>query len=226
MASCPAKATTGDEIMKAIPPFVANSNDDIHCVNAVFRMVLQHYLNEDLSWEQIDLATKSIPGKGTWTIGGDLLLAQCGVKVLNIEPVDYIALHHDGVEYLSRVFGEQTAVYYLTRSNIASVIPDIPEFLKHVSHETRKISTKEIISHIEKDALVGVTVNSSILNHTIGFSLHYILLYGFDGTNFLLHDPGLPPAPSRKITIEEFEKSFFYPGGNGGVEIFYGKTKI
>lgn len=212
--------------MKATPPFVANSSDDFHCVNAVFRMVLQHFLNVDLSWEQIDAATKSIPEKGTWTIGGDLLLAKRGIKVLNIEPVDYIALHHNGVEYLSRVFGEQTADYYLTRSNIASVIPDIPEFLTFVSHETRLISTKEIISHLEKGALVGTTVNSSILNHTKGFALHYILLYNFDGVYFHLHDPGLPPAPSRKITVEEFEKSFFYPGGNGGVEIFYGETKI
>lgn len=207
--------------MNAIPPFVANSDDDMHCVNAVFRMVLRRYTSTDMSWEEIDAATKSVPGRGTWTICGDILLATRGIHVSNIEPVDYEELYKEGEPYLRKVFGKETANYYLERSNIKSVLPDIPEFLRRVHHETRRIQTAEIISILTEGACIGATINSSILNKKPGFALHYILLYDFDGTHFLLHDPGLPPMPSRKITVQEFESSFVYPGGNGGIEIFH-----
>jgi hypothetical protein len=206
--------------MKPIPPFVANSPDDTHCVNAVFRMVLMHFGKQDMTWEEIDAKTKSIPGRGTWTIGGDIVLAKRGIKVTNIEPVDYDALYKEGVSYLQQVFGADTSKYYLERSNIAAVIPDIPEFLRLVPHETRRAETKEIITFLQNDNLVGVTLNSGILNNKSGFMLHYVLLYDFDGTHFSLHDPGLPPQPSRSISLETFEKSFVYHGGNGGIEIF------
>lgn len=206
--------------MKRIPPFVPNSDDDTHCVNAVFRMVLKYYTNQDVMWDEIDTLTGAIPGKGTWTIGGDIALAKRGIKVTNIEPVDYDALYKEGVTYLQQVFGADTSKYYLERSNIAAVIPDIPEFLRLVPHQTRRVETKEIITFLQNDNLVGVTLNSSILNKKPGFMLHYVLLYDFDGTHFSHHDPGLPPQPSRRVSLETFEESFVYPGGNGGIEIF------
>ena len=220
--SYPAKVITdrADISMKRIPPFVSNSGDDTHCVNAVFRMVLKHYNNQDMTWEEIDMLTKAIPSKGTWTVGGDIALAKRGIKVRNIEPVDYDRLYKEGTKYLQQVFGADTTKYYLERSNIAFVIPDIPEFLRLVPHETRRASIEEIISFLHKDNLVGVTLNSSILNSKPGFMLHYVLLYDFDGIHFSLHDPGLPPHPSRRISRETFETSFVYPGGNGGIEIF------
>jgi len=208
--------------MKPIPPFIQNSPDDMHCVNAVFRMALLHFGKKDMTWEEIDAKTKAIPGRGTWTVCGDIELARQGIKVTNIEPVDYEALHRDGIDYLTRVFGTQTASYYINRSNIAAVLSDIPEFLRVVGHETRSVTSRDIITILtnEQQSLIGATVNASILNNTKGFALHYVLFYDFDGTFFHLHDPGLPPAPSRKITVQEFESCFTYPGGNGGIEVF------
>lgn len=206
--------------MNPIPPFVANSDDDMHCVNAVYRMVLKHFLHEDMSWEQIDAVTKTIPGKGVWTVLGDIELARRGVHVSNIEPVDYGLLYSEGPEYLKRVVGEQTAMYYLERTNIASVIPDIPDFLRLVHHETRRVTIQEILTLLKRGNLVGAEINSRILNQKSGFSLHFVLMYDFDGTHIHLHDPGLPPAPSRKVSVADFEKSFHYQGGNGGIEVF------
>lgn len=204
-----------------IPAFVPNSSDDTHCVNAVFRMLYKTFLGRDISWEEIDARTKAQPGKGTWTIGGDILLAKAGISVVNIEPVDYQELFRIGTKYLSDVFGTETAEYYRTRSNIEAVLPDIPEFLSVVRHETRKATTDEILGYLREGKFVGATLNSSILNAKPGFSLHYVLLYDTNGVEITLHDPGLPPAPGRKITREQLEKSFFYPGGNGGIEVFY-----
>ncbi len=206
--------------MNPVPPFISNSDDDTHCVNAVYRMVLKHYFNEDISWEELDRITKAVPGKGTWTIPGDIWLSEKGLTVRNIEPVNYKELFEKGTGYLTQVFGEQTAQYYLKRSNIEQVLPDIPEFLREVHHETRRTTVGEIHSLLKGGNLIAATVNSAILNEVPGFSLHMVLLYDSDGENIYLHDPGLPPAPARKITSEAFKQCFYYRGGNGGIEVF------
>lgn len=206
--------------MNPVPPFVGNSDDDMHCVNAVYRMLLKHYFHEDVTWEAIDRITKATPGKGTWTVLGDIWLANKGLTVTNIEPVDYAELYRKGTGYLADVFGQQTSDYYLNRSNIAEIIPDIPEFLRVVRHETRRVTIGEITSLVKTGHLVAATVNSAVLNNTQGFALHLVLLYDCNGTHFTLHDPGLPPLPSRMITTEEFQNCFYYPGGNGGIDVF------
>lgn len=207
--------------MRTIPPFVENSSDNVHCVNAVFRMLLLHFKHEDMSWEEIDRATFASPGKGTWTIGGDLLLAKRGVKVTNIEPVDYRALQKEGAPYLDHAFGADVAEYYKKKSNILDILEQIDEFLSLVRHETRKVDLADIIRALVSKSLVGVTVNTALLNKATGFSLHYILVYDYDGTHFYFHDPGLPPHPSRTITKEKFLECFAFPGANGGIDIFH-----
>lgn len=207
--------------MHTIPPFVENSPDNVHCVNAVFRMLLLYFKHEDMSWEEIDRATFASPGKGTWTIGGDLLLAKRGVKVTNIEPVDYRALKKEGAPYLDHAFGAEVAEYYKTKSNILDILDHIDEFLSLVAHETRRVSLKDIFGALESGSIVGVTVNTALLNKSKGFSLHYVLVYDYDGTRFHLHDPGLPPHPSRTITKEKFWECFAFPGANGGIDIFH-----
>lgn len=94
--------------MKRKVPFIPNSPDNMHCVNAVFRMLYKHFFNEDLTWEEIDMRTKAVPGKATWTFMGEMTLAKRDIEVINIEPVDYEELYKEGVEYLHTVVGQQT----------------------------------------------------------------------------------------------------------------------
>ncbi|PIY70587.1 hypothetical protein COY89_00350 [Candidatus Roizmanbacteria bacterium CG_4_10_14_0_8_um_filter_36_36] len=206
--------------MKKVVPFVKNSKDNMHCVNAVFRMVSKHFLGKDYTWVELDKLTKAIPGKATWTFIGEMEFAKMGLKVKNIEPVDYQKLYNEGIKYLSTIVGKETYDYYLKKSNIVSVIKYIPEYLKKVEHETRRATIEEIIQLLKGVALIGVEINSRILNHRDGFSLHFVLLYDFDGVNIILHDPGLPPIKSRKVSLQEFEKSFNFKGANGGITIF------
>ena len=205
--------------MKKIP-FVSNSKDDMHCVNAVFRMVSKYYLNRDFTWEELDKLTHAIPRKATWTFIGEMEFAKMGLKVTNVEPVDYKKLYQKGVKYLSTIMGEDTYNYYLKKSNIVSVIKFIPEYLKNVKHETRRATVDEIVKLLKDGNLIGAEVNSRILNHKDGFSLHFVLLYDFDGKNIILHDPGLPPIKARKVSLEEFDKCFNFKGANGGIIIF------
>jgi hypothetical protein len=205
--------------MKQVP-FVENSKDNMHCVNAVFRMVHQYFFGEDLTWEEIDKLTQALPGKATWTFIGEMEFAKKGLTIVNIEPVDYHKLYEQGENYLKQIVGEDAANYYLEKSNIASVIPFIPEYLKTVTHETRRATTPEILGYLKQGALVGAEVNSRILNTQTGFDLHFILLYDFDGKHIMVNDPGLPPIQARKISLVDFDKCFNFAGANGGIIVF------
>lgn len=208
--------------MKRSPtvPFVPNAPDDMHCVPAVFRMLYRYYYREDYSWPEIDEILRAIPGKGTWTFAGLTALAKRGLRIRNIEPVDYRKLHREGVMYLAEVFGKKTATYYLQRSNISAVIPLIPDFLNHVTQEVRSATISDIRNEIDCGALVGVEVNAAILNRIPGFSLHYVLLTDMDDRNVVFHDPGLPPIPGRVVPWDEFDRAFRYPGGNASLSSF------
>lgn len=211
-------------LKKKVVPFVANHEDDIHCVNAVFRMVHQYFFGKDLSWEEIDRLTKAIPGKGTWTFVGEMEFAKKGLQITNIETTDYGKLQEQGVEHLKTIVGEESFKYYLERTNIASVLKFIPEYLKWVKHETREAEIKEIVKFLKEGCLVGAEINSRILNKKEGFSLHYVLLYDFDGKNIILHDPGFPPIEARKVSLEEFERCFCFPGASRSITVFRKKV--
>lgn len=205
-------------------PFVENHPDDMHCVSAVFRMIHQYYFGYDLSWGQIDELMKATAGKATWTFVGETEFAKKGLAVKNIEPLDYEKLHMEGMEYLKSIMNEDVYRYHQTKSNIQSVIPHIPAYLKHVTHETRKTLTKELIGELKKGNLVAVEVNARILNDLPGFNLHMVLLYGYDGKHIFLHDPGLPPRKARKVSVKKFEQCFNFMGANGAVTIFSGNS--
>lgn len=206
--------------MQKTPPFIPNSKDDMHCVNAVFRMVYKYYIGKDFTWKELDKLTKTIPGKATWTFIGEMEFAKRGIEVTNIEPVDYEQLYQEGVTYLTNIVGKDTADYYLQKSNIASVLKYIPEYLSYVHHETRRATIDEIINLLKAGNLIGAEVNSTILNDKPGFSLHFVLLYDFDGKHIILHDPGLPPIKARHVSLKEFDQCFNFPGANGGITIF------
>ena len=207
--------------MNKIPPFVSNSEDGMHCVNAVFRMIAQDLLGRDYSWEEIDALSHAEPPKGTWSFPLETTFTKMGVHVKNIEPVDYAKLYEGGLEYFKTIVGKDDFEWTATKSNLISVLHLIPEFIETVEHETRRATMAEIVQWLQEGKLIAAQINSSILNSKPGTSLHFVLLYDFDGENLHLHDPGLPPIESRKVPLQEFEKAFAYEGANGETTLFW-----
>jgi hypothetical protein len=146
--------------------------------------------------------------------------AKKGLEIINIETTDYQKLYKQGVDYLKTIVGKETAEYYLEKTNIASVLNFIPEYLKWVKHETREAEIKEIIKFLKEGCIVGAEINSRILNKKEGFSLHYVLLYDFDGENIVLHDPGFPAIEARKVSLDEFERCFCFSGASRSITVF------
>lgn len=208
-----------NKIMKKVP-FVSNTPDGMRCVPAVFKMLYNYFLDVDLSWDEIDRTLKVIPGKGNWDFPALTDLATKGVKIERIETVDYERLYREGPGYLKEIVGKESADYYLTKSNIASIIPQIPEYLKAVESRVGKGSVSEIIKNLNQGKIVTAEIDAKRLNKQPGFSPHYVLIYDFDEKNFTLHDPGLPPEEARKVRVEDFNKAFSFKGSIQGINIF------
>jgi hypothetical protein len=206
--------------MKNIPPFVANTADGMHCVPAVFRMLHQYYFKKDMKWNEVNAMMKVIDGKGAWTFPALTYFAKKGVELKNFEPVDYQKIFDNAKDYFPTIVGAQTAEYYLKKSNILSLLPDIPEFLETVDSQMRTSDTKEVLSWLKKDYFVLVELNSRILNKKQGFALHLVLIYDCDDKFIYLHDPGLPPIEARKVTIPDFKKAYEYAGANTAITVF------
>lgn len=206
--------------MKKVPPFVANHEDDKHCVPAVFRMLHQYYFGQDLSWNEIDEIMRSVPDKGTWSFTGSTYLAKKGLDVTDIGSMDVNKLLADPKGYLPTLYSPEKVDYYLNKSNLLSIMQYLPEYLKYVKQKTRTSSTSEVTNYLKEGYLVTLELNPKILNNKPGFTLHYVLVYDFDGENIYMHDPGLPPLKSRKVTLEKFKVAFEYIGANPSISIY------
>lgn len=184
-------------------------------------MIAQELLGRDYTWEEIDAIAHSVPGKATWTFPLESAFVKKGLHVKNIEPVDYAKLHSGGLDYFKTIVGKDSFEYTANKSNLESVLHLIPEFIDTVEHETRRASIEEIIDYLKEGKLVACSINARILNNKPGLSLHFVLLYDFDGENIILHDPGLPAIPSRKVSPADFEKAFAFDGANGETTLFW-----
>jgi hypothetical protein len=196
-------------------PFFANTPDDTHCVQAAFKMMLKYFMPErDFSFNQLDKLSRKEPSKGTWWLPLLLELSKLEISVKDIEPFNYTRFYKEGDTYVKSFYPPQAANYHLNQTNLRSIKPLIPEFLKNVDLETRSASLDDIQKMLASGWLIAAAVNSRVLNNTPGFSGHVMVVYDFDAKSgqFLLHDPGLPAHESRPVAREKFEAALFSAG--------------
>lgn len=169
-------------------PFYLNSIDNMHCAPAVFKALIEYYCGEKLTWEAMDKLGHSIKGKGSWTTPYHLKLARCGVEVRVIESFDYRSFARDGKKYLESL-GEK-GKFYINHSNWKEAMPYVNDFLDAVHFENRKANIEEMDRFLEQGYLVGVELNSLVINDRAGFMLHYVLIKQKQGNKYLVNDPG------------------------------------
>lgn len=163
---------------------------------------------------------KVIPGKGVWTVLGELYLAKKGLKLRSIANINRKQLYAEGDRYFVNKLGEETANYYIHSSNFSKIQPQLKDHIDLIPHEERKATVDDIIDALKNNCLVGAQINARILNNKQGFSLHYVLIYSYMDDCFMLHDPGLPPLPARRVSRLDFENCFDYDGADPAIIIF------
>ncbi len=169
-------------------PFYLNTEDNAHCAPAVFKSLIEYFMNETLSWLEMDELGHSVPGKGTWTAPYHLKLAQGGVEVVIIEQFDYKKFAKDGLQYLETL-GEK-GEFYINHSNWSESLSSIKPFIDRVRVRNHNAHIGEIDELLEGGYLVGVELNSKVINGKDGFTLHYVLVKSKQGDDYIINDPG------------------------------------
>jgi hypothetical protein len=199
--------------MTNIVPFYANTQDDTHCVQAAFRIMLKHFLPErDFTFKQLDTLSKKQPGKGTWWFPALIEFKKMGLQVKEIGSFDYARYYHEGPDYLKQIYSEDVAEWYLMRSNVVDAKKYIPEFLDLIDVEQRPASINDIKQLLADGWLIGLDINPRVLNDKAGYSSHMVVIVSCQNDTFILHDPGLPPRPNRRVTEQKLFDAWSYAG--------------
>ncbi len=188
--------------MKKVP-FYKNHEDNLHCAIAVYRMLFDHFLDRKLDWEELEKMAGFQPDKAAWTVTIWERLSKQGFDLRMIEPFDYTKYMEVGEPYLREYYSPEAYDWHVKHSNILEIQPYIPSFLKEVHFEQRQATLQDIDDMLEDGRLVFLTLNAKILNDKTGTSTHCVLVIDKEGDDYIIHDPGLPPAPYRHVSAKK-----------------------
>lgn len=200
--------------MKKVP-FFANTPDDTHCVQAGFRIMLKYFLPErEFSYEQLDRMSRKQPGKGTWWPPMLIELQKLGLRVKCVEGFSYEEFYKDGESYVRRLYGSETAQYYLEHSNLRQIRPLIPGFLEKIRVENRPATFQDLDWLLDNGWLAGIDLNAAVLNDLkrSDYVGHMVVVFDKAGSDYWLHDPGLKPMPNRRVPRQKLSEAWFWAG--------------
>jgi len=175
----------------------------MRCMVAVYRSIVQYFTGKRLSWVQADDLTGYQSGRAAWTIGALTKMATMGFDIRMIERFDYRAYAEQGEKYLQKLYSKEELDWQFVHTNILDIKPLIPRFLETVHWEQRSPTLQDIDDMLADGRLVFVTVNSLALDDQPGYSNHALLIIDHEDDSYIVHDPGLPPHPARRITSEK-----------------------
>jgi hypothetical protein len=193
-------------------PFYSNTEDNTHCFQASIRSMAKFFWPErEYTWEELEVITGKEPGKWTWSLAGINWLKQQGLDVVTIDPFDFERFSVEGGDYLNYEFGEEIAKAQIEHCDIAKEMKRAAELVGKVEIEKRIPKIEDIIHLLDSGYIVQAAVNSKTLKGEDGYSGHSVLVIGYDGDDFIIHDPGLPPREAVKVPTGLFEKAWAYP---------------
>jgi hypothetical protein len=198
--------------MKRNVPFISNTEDDLHCLQAAFMIILKKFSPDlDMDWDEWSEITGFEEGKGTWPIAGLLWFIENGFNVKQVELFDYVAFIRDGAQYLLKHYGEEVGQWAIEHSNVPLEQKRAKLIIEKNAYENRQPTLDDIKEFIDQGYLIRAHVNAKKLNGKKGYFGHAVVVFDYDDEGFILHDPGLPPMPNRLVSFKDFEAAWADP---------------
>jgi hypothetical protein len=194
-------------------PFYGNTEDNTHCFQAGMRMILKYfYPDEEYEWKQLEEISCKAEGKWTWPMAAYIWMAKKGLEVKSIRMFDYERFSKDPEGYLYEFFTPEVAKAQIDHADIHEEAKRAAIFAREFKGIRAVPTVEDIKRHLDEGYLVGASVNSKAMKHKEGYSGHFVVIFGYDEGGFIMHDPGLPPAPDRHVDYATFEKAWAYSG--------------
>lgn len=196
-------------------PFYSNTPDNTHCYQAALRMVLKYFLpDREYSWKELEKFTAKKEGLWTWPTQAHMNLINLGFDVIDMDDFDNKRFVKEGGKYLIEKFGEEVGGKQIARSDIEQERRLMKEYEKYKKHKIQFPEFEDIKHVLDEKYLIICNVNMYTLHGKPGYAGHFVVIYGYDENLLYLHDPGLPPTESMKVSYNEFQKAWDYPDKN------------
>src|SRR5882724_8137736 len=93
-------------------PFVSNTPDDLHCLQAAYAMIRGYFEPElEIPWHEWAVLTGFVLGKGSWSMQGQLWFVEHGYEVHHLTSFDYRRMVAEGSSYLVEALGEEAGKF-------------------------------------------------------------------------------------------------------------------
>jgi hypothetical protein len=194
--------------MKFEPHFYQNWKDNNHCLQASVMMVL-NTLSIPVGWEDVNNMTQYEDDLYSWDsiVAVELAKYIPGVKL--ISELDYREFIQSGIGYLKgywdiswfEIQQKKSSTGFKKEQDSAKIL------LNENLFECRNINKTDIEKFLEKNLLIAL-VDSHKLQNKQGVAGHFVVMYGQDDNNFVLHDPGLPPKKGWVVEKDSFMEAF------------------
>ncbi len=193
-------------------PFIQNTEDDLHCLQAAYMMIVKYYRPDfKVDWNEWSKVTGFEIGKGTWASAGVLWFSNNGFEVKHYEIFDYDMFFETGGEYLIQKNGKEVGQWQIEHSNIQAEQNRAKQMIDKGLLENIEPTIKDIKTYLDEGYLLRASLNSRRLNGKEGYFGHAVTVIGYDDGSFTVHDPGLPPYPNRRILFDDFEAAWADP---------------
>jgi hypothetical protein len=198
--------------MKYDVPFVPNTDDDLHCLQAAFMMILKYFKPSfEIGWDEWSEITGFEKDKGTYTTAGLLWFISNGFDVKSISLFDVNRFIEIGGDYFIELSGKEVGEWQIKHSNIPIEQDRLRKLLDYKVCEQREPTIEDIKDFLDNDYLVRAQVNAYKLNQKEGYFGHSVVVSGYDHIGLIIQDPGLPPLPNRRVGFEEFKSAWADP---------------
>ena len=199
-------------MQKSSVPFFGNKKDNLHCFQACLRMALKHFLpKKNFTWEEIDTLTGFKKGKWTWATQALLNLHKMGFEIIDWDNFDAELFVRKGDPFFLETFGKEVGEAQVKYSDTAKERRLFRKYITLNIHEKKIPSLLDLRRFLDKGYLLLCNVNAYALDRKKGYSGHLVLVYHYTNTHILLHDPGLPARPDRRVSHSTFLKAWGYP---------------
>lgn len=197
--------------MKQVP-FFSNLPDGTHCYQAALKMILTYFTKREWPFETLDQVTGKLEGKWTWPTQSLIWLMEEGFEIKLIEEFSYEGFAKRGKGYLVEKLGLEVANTQEANSDLLREQKLAQEFVRKGEEVDFRIPQWNDLKNLLKDNyLIICNINANLLYNYPGYSGHFVIPIEIAPHHLIVHDPGLPPAPSLRVKKEVFEKAWGYP---------------
>lgn len=197
------------------------ADDEIHCFQACFRMVVEAFTGEQLSLAESEQLTGFTRGRLSWPLAGMHALGERGLAVRLIE--DFIPENflRDPASELERQYGSKAKAQAALREiDVQAETRNLEACLRHANVQfiSRSPTMEDFCGALAREQRLAVPhCNYRELVGRDGYVGHYVVAKEWDPGAVIVDDPGLPAQANFPVPHDRFARATGIACGSGSV---------